>query len=144
MQPFYDYFANFNNNHPCLYYIANDIILIEFLAGKLSNLKDKFHKPGKIHIIMLKQYEKMFIYRPLEHYYHLNVISRKKFLFQRFNIVFNHCAIDGHTFKNMYNLINDEHKSKLTDIVFRLGFTIPSNKSQYIPNVEVDKHIIFS
>ena len=143
LQPLYDYFSDMNIHHPCLYYIANELILIEFLAGKLSNLKDRLSKFGKVNFTPLSQHKRMFICRSLEKYHHLNVISCPKYLFQRFKIVFDECAVDGRKFKRMYTPINNKYKIRLTDIVFKLGFTIPSHNLQHSPSVKVDQHIYY-
>ena len=153
LQPLYDYFADSSVIHPSLYYVANEIMLIEFLAGKLSKLNDKLSSDGELNTINIVDAitsapdRKMFISRPVEKYYHLNVVSHEKYLFQRFKIVFDCCAVDGEKFKSMYALIADKQKTELTNLVFQLGFTITSTSKQSDKiqnmNVKTDKHMYF-
>ena len=85
-----------------------------------------------------------FLRQTQDQNHRLNVISCPKYLFQRFKIVFDECAVDARNFKTMNTLITDKDKIRLTDIVLRsAGFTIPSHNLQHSPNVQVEGHIYY-
>ena len=160
LQETYDYFADDDIEHPYLFYAANDIVWIEFLAGKLSNLSKTLinhsiendknsnsDNPG-IHIIATDIISHLtckntFEVRDIPKYHHLEVVSLEKHLFLRFKLVFDQCAVRGRKFRTLYNsTVGSKGKAALDSVMSKLGFNVSGHTSRNRDSI-CDQHLYY-